>query len=57
MNLPQIDDLPESGYLRSMYEFYTGVYYERYRDGTNAVRFSIKLQMIAVILTNNLLST
>lgn len=38
MDIPQIDDLPERGYLRSMYEFYTGVYYERYRDGTNAVR-------------------
>lgn len=38
MELPKIDDLPERGYLRSMYEFYTGVYYERYRDGTNAVK-------------------
>jgi tetratricopeptide (TPR) repeat protein len=38
MEIPQIDDLPERGYLRSMYDFYTGVYYERYRDGTNAVR-------------------
>lgn len=38
MEIPKIDDLPERGYLRSMYDFYTGVYYERYRDGTNAVR-------------------
>lgn len=39
MEIPQINNLPENSYLISMYEFYTGVYYERYRDATNAIKY------------------
>ena len=39
IEIPQIENLPRGGYLESMYKFYAGVYYERYRDGTNAIKF------------------
>jgi len=42
MGIPQIQNLPEDGYLRSMYEFYAGVYFERYRDATNAIKYFVK---------------
>lgn len=43
MEIPKLPDLPKDGYLRAMYEFYNGVYYYKYRDGTNAVKFFTKV--------------
>ncbi len=39
MEIPKIESLPEDGYLRSMYEFYSGVYFYKYRDATRAILF------------------
>lgn len=43
MEIPAINNLPERGYLRSMYEFYIGIYYERYRDAPNAIMHFTKV--------------
>lgn len=38
MEIPQIDNLQANSYLEAKYNFYKGVYYFKYRDGTNAVK-------------------
>lgn len=43
MELPKITDLPADGYLRAMYEFYSGVYFYKYRDATRAILFFSKV--------------
>lgn len=43
MELPKITELPPNGYLRAMYEFYSGVYFYKYRDATRAILFFSKV--------------
>ncbi len=43
MEIPKIENLPKDGYLRAMYEYYSGVYFYRYRDATRAILFFTKV--------------
>ena len=39
MEIPQVPNLKANSYLAEKFNFYKGVYYYKYRDGTNAVKY------------------
>lgn len=43
IEIPELSSFPQNGFLQSMYDYYTGVYYYKLRDGTNAVKFFTKV--------------